>query len=57
MCFFEDFAREIGAAAAAIGAAGAATQFGERAHAGPRGFADRALSDGVSDADVHGPYI
>src|SRR3954469_20367283 len=54
---FEDFLREIGAGAAAVGAARAAAEVGERPHARLGGFADRALGDGIADADVHGAYL
>ena len=53
----EDLLREILAAAAAVRAAGAAAELGERAHARCGGFADRAFGDGIADADVHGAYL
>lgn len=57
MRVFEDLLREIGAGAAGARAAGATAELRERTHARFGGFADRALGDGVADADVHGAYL
>src|SRR5690606_4433854 len=51
--FVEDCAGEVGAAAAAVRAAGTPLQFRERTRAVGRGFADGVVGYGVADADVH----
>src|SRR5690349_20313508 len=49
----EDLAGQVFAVAATIRTAGAMAHFGERTHAALGGYADRAVGDGVADADVH----